>query len=72
MKKYKTEGYRSPLRAIREKCIDCMCGYVPEVKRCPSTNCPLWIFRFGKNPTTSLSRKNKDNVGGTDDETLQT
>lgn len=34
-------------KAIRLKCIDCMCGNTAEVRRCPSTNCPLWRYRMG-------------------------
>lgn len=39
----------SPLKAIRAKCLDCAYN-ATEVKLCPSTNCALWPFRFGKNP----------------------
>ncbi len=41
---------QSPIKAIRAKCLDCMCGQVNEVKLCPGTDCPLYPFRFGKNP----------------------
>jgi hypothetical protein len=34
-------------RAIREKCISCCCGNKAEVRRCPATDCPLWVFRMG-------------------------
>lgn len=38
------------LKAIRNKCLEC-CGYSPnEVKNCTSKTCPLYVFRFGKNP----------------------
>lgn len=40
----------NPLKAIREKCIDCCCGNMAEVKRCTAEDCPLWRFRFGTNP----------------------
>lgn len=40
----------SPLRAIREKCIDCCCGQMGEVKLCPNERCALHPFRLGKNP----------------------
>ena len=40
----------NPLKAIRGKCLDCCCGQINEVKLCPSSNCPLHPFRFGKNP----------------------
>lgn len=47
----------SPLKAIRDKCLDCVCGYKPEVERCPCTDCSIWPYRFGYNPySTSRAR----------------
>lgn len=40
----------NPLKAIREKCLDCCCGQPQEVKLCPATGCALHPFRLGKNP----------------------
>lgn len=40
----------NPVKVIREKCLDCCCGQVNEVAACPCQACPLWPFRFGKNP----------------------
>lgn len=40
----------SPIKAIRLKCLDCTCGSQKEVEACPIEKCPLWRFRFGKNP----------------------
>ena len=40
----------SPIKAIRLKCLDCCCGQRVEVNLCPCEDCPLWPFRFGKNP----------------------
>lgn len=51
MKKY------SPLRAIREKCIDCCCGNTAEVRKCTLEKCPLYTFRMGHNP-------NRKGIGG--------
>ncbi len=45
----------TPMKAIRAKCLDCMCGQVNEVRLCPSTDCPLYPYRMGHNP----SRKGK-------------
>ena len=39
-----------PLKAIRAKCLDCCCGQEGEVRKCPVLNCPLYAFRFGRNP----------------------
>jgi len=41
---------QSPLRAIREKCLDCSCYQVSEVRRCEAVKCPLWPFRAAKHP----------------------
>lgn len=46
MIEYKT----NPVKAIREKCLDCCCGSINEVKMCPCESCSLYPFRFGKNP----------------------
>lgn len=40
----------SPTKAIREKCLDCCCGQSLEVKLCPAESCPLYPYRFGRNP----------------------
>ena len=40
----------SPLMAIKVFCLEC-CGYERiEVKSCSALQCPLFEFRFGKNP----------------------
>ena len=38
----------SPLKAIRKQCVQCMGGSFKMVEECPSIDCPLWEFRFGK------------------------
>jgi len=38
------------LKAIKLKCLDCCGGSAQEVKLCEVAECPLWIYRFGKNP----------------------
>ena len=40
----------SPLKAIRQNCIECCGGSKHEVKLCTIITCPLYDFRFGKNP----------------------
>lgn len=40
----------SPLKAIRQKCLDCCCGSSNEVKLCTATACALYPFREGHNP----------------------
>lgn len=40
----------TPLKAIRAKCLDCMCGSSYEVTLCPSKDCPLFTYRDGHDP----------------------
>lgn len=40
----------TPLKAIRAKCLDCMNGQSNEVKLCTCPDCPLYVYRLGKNP----------------------
>lgn len=40
----------TPIKAIREKCLDCCCGNAKEVELCPCEDCSLYPFRFGRNP----------------------
>ena len=42
--------YRTPVKAIREYCIDCACGSLSEVRLCPRISCPLYGYRMGKRP----------------------
>lgn len=45
----------TPMKAIRAKCLDCVCGQAKEVRLCPSEKCPLHPYRMGKRP-----KPNKD------------
>lgn len=40
----------TPMRAIRLKCVDCCCGNMAEVRRCPVKNCTLHPYRMGHRP----------------------
>ena len=40
----------NPVKAIRAKCLRCTCDNPVEVDKCPITDCPLYPFRYGKNP----------------------
>ena len=40
----------TPMRALRAKCLDCSDGSAKEVKLCCISECPLWVYRFGKRP----------------------
>jgi len=55
----------SPLRAIRAKCLDCVCYSASEVSKCPIPDCPLYKFRGGRNTTGKkrvMSEKQKENA----------
>jgi len=41
---------RTPLKAIRSKCLDCCQGSKSEVRKCVVYKCPLFVMRMGSNP----------------------
>lgn len=43
----------TPLKAIRKKCLDCSGMQPKEVRFCQVDSCPIYNFRFGKNPKRS-------------------
>ena len=43
-------GTKNPLKAIRERCLDCCCSQPREVHKCVAVDCPSWPFRMGVNP----------------------
>lgn len=53
----------TPMKAIRAKCLDC-CENSREVKLCPVEDCPLYMYRFGKNPKIhrDLTQEQKDEI----------
>ena len=46
----KRENIITPLKAIRMNCLDCSGYKAIEVKNCVILDCPLYQYRFGKNP----------------------
>ena len=50
---------KSPIKAIRNKCLWCCGDSSHEVSLCPIESCVLWEFRKGKNPyhTKDLSEE---------------
>ena len=44
-----SEHKRSPVKAIREHCVECMGGSRYDVKGCTSPGCHLYPFRMGTN-----------------------
>ena len=50
----------TPMRAIREKCLDCCCGSAKEVRLCSNKKCPLYPYRFGKRPKDDKNTDQND------------
>ena len=55
MNRYQPKKLKSPIKAVRENCIECMGGresegHLKRITECASTNCALFDFRFGTNP----------------------
>lgn len=44
------ENYVPPLKAIRKMCLECLGGSTEDVKNCTAKTCPIYHYRFGKNP----------------------
>lgn len=42
----------TPIKAIRAKCLDCMCFSATEVRKCSNRTCSLNPYRLGKRPST--------------------
>lgn len=40
----------SPLKAIREKCMQCTCGQRIEIRNCTVKTCALYGYRMGHKP----------------------
>ena len=43
---------RTPIKAIRAKCMECSNNQPSEIKECPIESCALYEYRFGKRPGT--------------------
>lgn len=41
---------RTPIKAIRAKCLDCCNDSFTEVRACNIKKCPLWEYRMGHRP----------------------
>ena len=52
-----TVPIRTPIKAIRAKCLDCCSFQAQEVRLCPCQDCPLFPYRMGHNP-------NRKGMGG--------
>ena len=42
--------YDTPIKAIRKKCLDCICRQVIEIRECLVIECALYPYRMGRRP----------------------
>ena len=56
-------------KAIRMKCVDCCCGNMAEVRKCPVENCSLWRYRMGRELKDGYA-ENIENYDDFDDDVL--
>ena len=47
---------KTPIKAIREKCLDCSGGSFQEVEFCLIPDCSLFPYRFGMRPGTAAAK----------------
>ena len=47
----------TPVKAIKKYCYDCSGGSKKEIRECVITDCPLYVYRMGKNPNRKGVRK---------------
>lgn len=55
-------GPKSPIKAIRAKCLDCSAGNAAEIRKCVAYGCALWPFRMGRNPFHALARGHEEDA----------
>ena len=45
------KNYKTPIKAIRNKCLDCTCDQPKEIRLCTIIDCALYPYRMGKRPS---------------------
>lgn len=50
LKRFEGKEVTNPVKAVRAKCMWCSNDSYREIELCPIKDCPLYPFRFGKNP----------------------
>ena len=45
---------KTPIKSIREKCLDCTNGSRKEIRLYTVVQCALYPYRFGKRPTQAI------------------
>lgn len=42
---------KTPMKAIRAKCLDCTLNQLQDIRECTIKKCPLYPYRMGRRPT---------------------
>ena len=53
----------TPIKSIRQKCLDCCAFQKKEVALCAAVNCPLHPYRFGHRPTCEKAAATAAKIG---------
>ena len=48
------KNMKTPIKAMRAKCLDCTCGSHIDIRKCTVIDCDLYPYRFGKRPTQAI------------------
>lgn len=56
----------TPLKSIKNFCIECMGGQASLVKGCASPNCPLYPYRTGHNTATKREMSEEQRVAASE------
>lgn len=52
--------YDTPIKAIREKCLNCSCWQPGEVRQCTAIDCPIYPYRMGTRPSEETLKTLED------------
>ena len=52
--------YETPVKAMREKCLDCSCWQPKEVRLCTKVDCALYPYRMGTRPSKETLKTLED------------
>ena len=52
--------YDTPIKAIREKCLDCSFWQPGEVRQCTAIDCPIYPYRMGTRPSEETLKTLED------------
>ena len=48
------KNIKTPIKAMRAKCLDCTCGSHIDIRKCTVIDCALYPYRIGKKPTQAI------------------